>query len=177
MSTDKRKYYDEEFGSEMFLPELRLMQSRSGPVEEGNARVGDLYKGGRVHEEFTATLTDWGGNRLLWPQGAESVLCEAIDDKTGERTEAGDEKTDAEFGGACMECPMREKECTNRMVLKFEDEDGEEFYLLAYGRSYTPAFEIVQAARARDENDPMKVKISSRKGGRYGTYSYVFSAL
>ena len=174
--TDIRKYYDEDFGTFVMHPEAKLMQARSKAVEdEGIAKAGQVLFLGAVVEGLSGTFVEFGKGRLYWPQGQSSPLCESDDGVVGMLKDPDMEN--ATFGGDCASCPMLQSECKGRLVLMFKDESGEKFFIQASGRSTTPAMQLIQAAKRRSMDDPMKVEISSVKGGKYGTYAFNFKAL
>ena len=173
--TDIRKYYDEDFGQTLRHPEVKLMQARSKMVEdEGKAKAGDLHAFGKSHPTITATFKEHGKSRMYWPQGSDAPMCESEDGTTGVVREGLEDIT---FGGECKGCPMLDNGCKGSTVLLMDSEEHGTFFINASGRSVTPAIEMVQAAKRRTEADPMIVEIGSKKGGKYNTYAFSFTAI
>ena len=173
---DIRKVYDTELGTSSFLPELKLMQRASKPVEDELARAGDIWFQDQVVKGMSATLISWGSNRQYWPQGNQRPLCSSDDARVGVAFQADGQEKPA-YGGVCAECPMFDNGCQSRVVLRMQSLDGNDFFIQAHGRNVAPAAAIVNAARSRPDDDPMVVSIDSEKGGPHDTFRYVFTAV
>ena len=85
---------------------LRLMQSNSAEVSDGEASPGDYYLDGYGVVPRPVLIYPLGLNpgRTFFDSDTRDILCRSQDGKTGTVTEDGDAK--AGYGGECAKCPM-----------------------------------------------------------------------